>query len=248
MPRQAQDSSVFFCAGASLDLAMDTFGEIDCCWWFLGRLFAPGEPDTMVVSHALLERRLGSDPHMIGRAVTVNGHEFTITGVLPRDFRFLFPQQTHSGDERRKIDAYIPLPEAALNFWQVTQQQWEKAAETVGPLPHAVCVVGKLKPNIPLEVARAEMETIYARVAQEHYPSLRRESVRLHIASLKDKLAGQARSALLVLLGAVGFVLLIAVATVRRGNSGINRVPSRHGHASPQGKLAPRRHVRHPCG
>ena len=180
----------------------------------LGRLFTPGEPDTMVVSHALFERRLGSDPHVIGKAVTVNGHEFTITGVLPRDFRFLFPQQTNSGDERREIDAYIPLPKAALSFWQVTVEQWEKVTRTAGPVPHAVCVVGKLKPNIPLEVARAEMETIYARVAQEHYPSWKREFVRLHVASLKDKLAGQARSALLVLFGAVGFVLLIAGANV----------------------------------
>jgi predicted permease len=180
----------------------------------LGRLFAEGEPDVMVLSHALFERRFGSDPRVIGKVVSLNGHEFTVVGVLPRDFRFLFPQQTYSGDERRAIDAYIPLPRAALSFWQVTMPQWEAVTNRVGPVPHALCVVGKLKPNIAIEAARAEMEPIYARVAQEHYPSWQREFIRLDVTSLKEKLVGGTRSALMVLFGAVGFVLLIAGANV----------------------------------
>src|SRR5208337_4847283 len=125
----------------------------------------PGEPDTIVLTHALYARRFGSDPHVIGKTVTVNGHQFTITGVLPKTFRLLFPQQSYSGDERKEIDAYIPIPEAALKLWTVTEKQLQAVNLSAGPSPHALCIVGKLRPDVPMEQARAEMETIFARVA-----------------------------------------------------------------------------------
>ncbi len=178
----------------------------------VGRLFGPGQPDTMVLSHGLFERRFAGDPQVIGKTVTVNGHPFTITGVLPEKFRFLFPQQSYRGDMVNEIDAYIPIPEPALKLWTVTEQQWQAVNESAGPSPHAVCVVGKLKPDVPMEQARAEMETRFARVAQEYYPIWAREFLRLHFAPLKEKVVGNARSALMVMLGAVGFVLLIASA------------------------------------
>ncbi len=86
--------------------------------------------------------------------------------------------------------------------------------EKLGPVPHSLDVVGKLKPNLSIEAAQAEMALIYDRVAQDHYPSWKREFVRLHIALLKDALVGQARSSLMVLFGAVSFVLLIASTNV----------------------------------
>src|SRR5262249_22879393 len=78
-----------------------------------GRLFGPGERNTIVLSQGLFERRFGSDPLAIGKRVAVNGHPFTIGGVLARDFRFLLPQQVGAADERKEIDAYIPIPDAA---------------------------------------------------------------------------------------------------------------------------------------
>ncbi len=72
----------------------------------VGRLFTPRESNTMVLSHALFERRFGCDPHVIGKTVTVDGYQFTISGVLPKEFRFLFPQEWRSGNEWREIDAY----------------------------------------------------------------------------------------------------------------------------------------------
>jgi predicted permease len=180
----------------------------------LGRLFGAGQPNTMVLSHSLFERRFGGDPQVIGKTVTVSGHPFTITGVLPEKFRFLFPQQSYRGDVVKEIDAYIPIPEPALKLWTVTEQQWQAVNESAGPSPHALCVVAKLKPGVPMEQAQAEMETLYARVAQEHYAIWMRGFLRLHFAPLKEKVVGNARSALMVLLGAVGFVLLIASANV----------------------------------
>jgi predicted permease len=180
----------------------------------LGRLFRVGEPNTMVLSHALFERRFGNDPHVIGRTVTLNGHQFTIIGVLDPHFQFLFPQQSFSASEEHKdMGAYIPFPEAGLGSWQV-DAQWRALLQSAGPAPYDVCVVGKLRPDVSLRQARAEMQTIYARVAHDHYDPWMRESVRLHMEPLKEKLVGKTRSALMVLFGAVTFVLLIASANV----------------------------------
>ena len=170
-----------------------------------GHLFRQGEPDTIVLSYRLFERRFGADSQVIGKSVTLNGHSFTVVGVLSEAFRFLLPQQWVSGDERREIDAYVPIPDAVETPGQpVTQKH--------GPAPFWVSVVGKLKPNIPIDQARAEMETIFARIAREYPTPLRNRS--LHFIPLKEKLVGSARTALMVLLAAVGFVLLIASVNV----------------------------------
>ncbi|MGO9271861.1 MAG: ADOP family duplicated permease [Terriglobia bacterium] len=179
----------------------------------LGRLFAAGEPDTIVLSYALFERRFGGDPSVIGKTVTVIGHPFTVTGVLPRDFQFLFPQLWFSGDERRPVDAYIPVPQEALGLWLVKESVFEDLTKRVGPIPWALYVVGKLRPNVSFEQARPEIETIFRQVKREHYPPWQND-LRLHAAPLKEKIVGNTRSALTALLGAVGFVLLIASANV----------------------------------
>jgi len=166
-----------------------------------GRLFRSGEAGTIVLSHGLFERRFGGDSQVVGTSVSLNGHSFTVAGVLSEDSRFLFPQQWVSGAERREIDAYISIPDAVETPGEpVTQKQ--------GPAPFWISVVGKLRLNIPIEQARAEMETIYARIAREYPTPLRNRS--LHVILLKEKLVGSARTALLALLAAVGFVLLIA--------------------------------------
>ncbi len=191
----------------------DNFWSVTGAQPALGRLFRPGEPNMIVLSHALFERRFGSDPRVIGKTVTLNGHQFTIKGVLPGNFRFLFPQEWWSWDERRDIDAYIPLPGALLKLWFVRASEEETITKSLGPVSAAVYVVGKLKPKVSIKRARAEMETIYARIKQEHYASWERD-LTLHIAPLKNKLVGNARSAVMMLFGALGFVLLIASANI----------------------------------
>ncbi len=177
-----------------------------------GRLFAAGEADAIVLSHALFARRFGSDSNAIGKTIELNGHIFTITGVLPENFQFVFPQEPTS-DERREIDAYIPLPDATMKFWSVKETEYQSLQRSVGPTPWGVYVVGKLKAGVSAAQARAEMETIFARVRRDHYPPWNSE-MKLHFAPLKQRVAGGARAALLAILGAVCFVLLIACVNI----------------------------------
>jgi putative ABC transport system permease protein len=179
----------------------------------LGRLFDSGEPNAIVLSWGLFERRCGGDTRMIGKTITVNGWPFTITGVLPKDFRLLFPQQFASGDEVREIDAYVPIPDALMAMPPAGVQQWEAATKRFGPAPFWICVVGRLRADAPVERARAEMQTIYARIAKQDPGPLRASRVP-YFAPLQEKLIGHARRPLIVLLVAVGFVLLIACANI----------------------------------
>jgi len=105
----------------------------------------------MVLSYGLFERRFGNNPEVIGKTVSVNGYPLTITGVLPKAFRFLFPQQWVSGDERREIDAYIPIPAAVMRLPEWGEDYWQTVIQRLGPAPFAVCVIGRLKPNIFFE-------------------------------------------------------------------------------------------------
>jgi predicted permease len=179
----------------------------------VGRLFSPGELNTIVVSWALFERRFGGDAKAIGKTVTVNGSPFTITGVLPRNFRFLFPQQFGNGDEVRDIDAYIPIPDALMAMPPSSAQQWDALTKRFGPAPFWIGVVGQLKANAATDTARAEMQTIYTRIAQQGPDPLRISRV-LHFTTLQEKLVGDARRPLFILLVSVGFVLLIACANI----------------------------------
>lgn len=178
-----------------------------------GRLFQAGEWNTAVLSWSLFERRFGGDAGVIGKTITVNGWPFTIVGVLPKNFRFLFPQQFARGDEIREFDAYIPIPDTLMAMPPSGVQRWEEATRRFGPAPFWIVVVGKRRADVPFEKARAEMQTIYSRIAEQD-PNPLRVSRILRFTALQDKLAGETRRALVVLLVAVGFVLLIACANI----------------------------------
>jgi putative ABC transport system permease protein len=178
-----------------------------------GRLFTPGETHAMVISDAFFRRRFGGDSQVIGKTVSVNGYVYTITGVLAETFQFGFPLQFVPGDEVRPVDAYVSFPDAVMRLPELSIRPWEEATRHLGPSPYHVRVVAKLKPDVAMEQARAEMETVYGRAAQ-NYPDYKRNHVRLNFARLKDKLAGESKRALIVLLAAAGFVLLIACANI----------------------------------
>ena len=161
----------------------------------LGRTFVPEDdkPGTHVVllSHSLWQRRFGSDPGIIGRALTLNGESYTVIGVMP-------PFVQLPGFDNRNDQLWVPIAFPA-----------EEAAEHGN---HFLEVIARLKPGVTLKQARAEMDTIAARLEQE-YPTYntRRGAV---VVPLHEQLVGEIRPALLILLGAVGFVLLIACANV----------------------------------
>jgi putative ABC transport system permease protein len=180
----------------------------------IGRLCRPRESNAMVLSWALFERRFHSDPHVLGRTATLNGYPFTVVGVLAKEFRFVLPQQFAKGDETRDIDAYIPITDALMALPASTHAvEWEAAQVQFGPSPWGLFVMARLKEGVPIQQAHAEMQTLYDRSAQRR-PSFQRNNIILDFRTLRDRLAGEARRALLVLSVAAAFVLLISCANI----------------------------------
>jgi putative ABC transport system permease protein len=161
----------------------------------LGRGFLPEEdkPGTHVVilSDGLWQRRFGSDPQIIGRALNLNGESYSVVGVMP-------PGVELPGFDNWKDQLWVPIAFPGVE------------AQARGN--HYLEVIARMKPGITLKQARAEMDTIAARLSQQ-YPE---ENLRIGtvVNPLHEEIVGDIRPALLVLLGAVGFVLLIACANV----------------------------------
>ncbi len=160
----------------------------------LGRTFLPeedrpGATPAIVVSQAMWQRRLSGDPHAIGQTLTLNGRTFTIVGVMPPDFYF---------------------PNRNIELW---------AAFTLNPPtrrgPYFLSGLARLKPGVKLEQAQAEMKLIARRIQQQSATAnANSDSGGFTVLPLNEYLVGDVRKALLVLLGAVAFVLLIASVNV----------------------------------
>ena len=169
----------------------------------VGRTFLPEENEkplanpVALISYGLWQRNYASDPGAIGKIVRLNNFDFTIVGVLPQGFRGLSDQ----------ADAWIPF--------MMHDAAWPESAQfhfVMSRDIHWVRVVGRLKTGVPLSAARAEMETIQARL-DKAYPAENKERG-VALFNLEERLSGGFRAPLLILLGAVGFVLLITCANV----------------------------------
>jgi putative ABC transport system permease protein len=165
----------------------------------LGRLFDQREPlGAIVLAHRFFERRFGSDPHVVGKAMTLDGQPVSIVGVLPPDFQFLFPHG-RPGMAPGDIDGYIAAPPLVR----------EPVAQRT-----RLFVIGKLKPLVPIESAIAELRLIESRILQA-YPDRWFAGVqRIDLAPAKQKLIGDVRLALTILQAAGIFVLLIACVNI----------------------------------
>jgi putative ABC transport system permease protein len=158
----------------------------------LGRVFRPEEddgeqPDVVVLGHALWQRRLGGDPRVLGRTLTVNDRPLTVVGVMPPSFAF---------------------PQGAEMWLPATWTAQQRASRGSLFLP----VVARLKPGVDLVAARDEMRTIAARLEAAHPASNGGWSAT--VVGMRDNFSAGYRTALLVLLGAVTLVLLAACANV----------------------------------
>jgi putative ABC transport system permease protein len=174
-----------------------------------GRLPRPGERGVVLLSDGFAQRWFSSEEVIGGKSVTLDGRPVTIIGVLRRDFPFHFPRPRWAGFRPKDVDIYRPVfASSARN----------------GPI-RAFNVVARLRPGVTLERARAEMETIRARSAQTH-PSPFQDRRRLRVVPMQDQLMGDARLALVVMLAAVVFVLLIACGNA--ANLLLARASARH--------------------
>jgi len=169
-----------------------------------GRVFLPEEDQpgasrVAVLSDGLWQRRFGADPKIIGQTISLNNEPYTVVGVAPPDFQFPRKAELPAGfGFPREVDLYIPLA--------LTPEQRNNRGR------HYLAVIARLKPQTGFEQAQAEMVGIAGRLERQ-YPDLNRnKSVRL--VAFHQQVVGKARSGLLTLLGAVGFVLLIACANV----------------------------------
>jgi putative ABC transport system permease protein len=158
----------------------------------LGRGFArgedaPGRDRVLLLSHALWQRRFGGDPEVVGRGVTVDGLPYTVVGVMPP--RFAFPAE---GLAWRPLAGHPEHDAHGNRFY--------------------AAALGRLRPGVTLEAARADMLRVSADLEREHPDD--NDGWETQLVSLRDSLVGDWRRPLLVLLGGVACVLLIACANV----------------------------------
>jgi putative ABC transport system permease protein len=156
--------------------------------YFLGGEDTPGKDGVAVIGHGLWQRRFGGDPGVVGRTLTVDGQPLTIIGVAPAGFRY--PEETE--------------------LWTPVSRDEPALLEERGL--HAYEVIGRLHPDQTLESAAARLHALAARLAVEYPASNRGWGVGL--TPLHESLVRGLRPTLLLLMGAVGFVLLIASANV----------------------------------
>ena len=164
----------------------------------LGRTFLPAEEQfgahrVVVLSHALWRRRFEADPRLVGRSVTLNDQPYTVVGVAPPDFNF-----EDFADAGADVELWAPMAFAPGD-----------RMDTRGN--HFLRVLARLKPGLTVPTAQAEMDVVTGQLAQEHQENA---GLGARVVPLREELVGGYRTALLVLLGAVGFVLLIACANV----------------------------------
>jgi predicted permease len=157
----------------------------------LGRTFTADEdqPDhdqVVILSHSLWQRRFGADPNILGQTLLLNNRSRTVIGVMPKGFQF--PEVA---------EAWGPL---ALNtkLWTRTD--------------HGLLAIARLKRGVTIEQEQAEMISIASNIEAQN--PITNEGLSVNVIALRAGLVGDYKKALLILLGVVGFVLLIACVNV----------------------------------
>jgi len=154
---------------------------------FLPEENQPGRGQVVLLGHDFWRTRLGGDPDVVGRTVALDGQAFLVAGVMGPEFRF--------PDEAR---VWVPLA-------------WTDAERAVRGI-HDFLVIGRLNPGVEVGRAQAELDTISTRLERQ-YPE-DDKGWGAAVVNLREQIVGDVRPALMVLLGAVAFVLLIACANV----------------------------------
>lgn len=172
----------------------------------LGRTFVENEVQlngarAVLISYGLWQRRFGSDPSIVGKSVRVNDSPVTVVGVMPREFDFgsVFAPGI-------RTDLFLPLVLDEVKNWG-----------------HTLAIVGRLKPGVSIQQARAEFRVLNEQIATAH-PDWR-NWFGSYMQPLHDSVSGRVKAGILLLAGAVGVVLLIVCVNV--GNLLLARAASR---------------------
>ncbi len=168
----------------------------------LGRVYTkeeaePGRNDVVVISHGLWQRRFGGVADIVGKKISLNGETVTVLGVMPQGFKFFMKEGSRTGK--------------AAEIWTPTNFASVLNGPTKGR-GRFITVAGRLKPGVTPEQAQVEMSTIASRLEKQYAQF--NTNMGVNVVPVREQLAGEIKIALYVLLGAVGFVLLIACANV----------------------------------
>ena len=153
-----------------------------------------GQPIVVVISHDFWQRRFGGDEGIIGRKIRMNDDEASIVGVMPKDFTWHVAKGSRT---KKSAEMWVP--------WQFTEPVLQRRGRfAIG--------VARLKPGVTVVQAQAEMSTIGQRLA-EAYPEFNAKWG-VNVVPVRIQSSGELRKPLMILLGAVAFVLFIACANV----------------------------------
>jgi putative ABC transport system permease protein len=161
----------------------------------LGRNFLPedekwGQHRVVLLTYGFWQDKFGGDQTVVNRKLRLNGQEYTVVGVMPRGMPFF--------DNLPPVNLFVPLSYAPSDEMNTRGN-------------HYLNVVGRLRPGVSVAQAQAEMAGIAAQLEKE-FPA--NKGLGTKVIQVRDQLVGDVRPALLVLLGAVAFVLLIACVNV----------------------------------
>lgn len=166
---------------------------------FLTEEDKPGNNHVAILSYGLWQRRFGSNQKLIGQTIALNGEPYVVVGVMPPDFQF--PRKADLPAEDRfpgEVEIYTPLA--------LTAEQENDRGRT------SLTVIARLKPQVSIGQAGAEIAGIAAQLRQQ-YPNTNKDKD-MRLVPFQQQVVSRVRLPLLVLLGAVGFVLLIACTNV----------------------------------
>ncbi len=184
----------------------------------LGRDFASsddtkGSNHVAILSDELWREHFGGDPAVIGKTVTLSGELYTIIGVMPPGVQHVGGNY-HSVAQGERVDLWTALP-----LWPAKTDGCDRRC-------HYLNMVARLKPDVTLAQAQAQMTTLAANIAHENKMDDDGLANRVSLIPLKEDVVGQARQMLIVVMGAVGFLLLIACVNV--ANLSLARAAGRH--------------------
>ena len=166
----------------------------------LGRFPRPEEDHTrsrvVVLAHDTWQRRYGGDPDLVGKTIEFDGVAQTVVGVMPAEFRMLFPP-----------DVRMPPRVAAWMTWGGCYDEYPRRWRVL-------TAIGRLRPGLNAVAATAELRGVAEQVRADHADDYAGSGYDLRLEPLADDLVAHSRPTLVLLLVAVGLVLLIACANV----------------------------------